>query len=151
MITRPLDLASKLQPAPRNFDWLFFVNVGVIGLFFSVFGSRFVLAPGLGVDFRLPSVEGAIANAKPPTHVINVINSGQILTNSGQQTMKDLAVWLRAQARTTPSPVLLVRASEGAHVSIIADITSAARRAGFDILFAMEEAKAATAADQKAR
>ena len=32
MITRPLDLASKLRPEPRNFDWLFFVNAGLLSL-----------------------------------------------------------------------------------------------------------------------
>jgi biopolymer transport protein ExbD len=150
MITRPLDLAAKLQPPPRNFDWLFFVNAGVLVLFFSIFGSRFVLAPGLEVDFRLPSVEGANENAKPPTHVINVINSGQILTNGGQQTMADLGKWLRDEARTTASPVLLVRANAGVHASVVADIVSAARRAGFRTLFAMEDAKGA-AAERKGR
>ena len=32
MITRPLDLASRLRPEPRSFDWLFYVNGGVIVL-----------------------------------------------------------------------------------------------------------------------
>ena len=54
MITRPLDLASKLRPEPRSLDALFYVNVGVLALFFTMLGSRFVLAPGLGVDFQLP-------------------------------------------------------------------------------------------------
>ena len=30
MITRPLDLASKMRPEPRNFDWLFYVNAGLL-------------------------------------------------------------------------------------------------------------------------
>jgi biopolymer transport protein ExbD len=30
MITRPLDLASKLRPEPRNFDFLFLINGGLI-------------------------------------------------------------------------------------------------------------------------
>src|SRR4051812_31791048 len=80
MITRPLDLGSKLRPPPLNFDWLFVANAGLLALFFMVFGSRFVLAPGLGVAFRLPTVAGANAAARPPTHVINVLESGQIFT-----------------------------------------------------------------------
>ena len=59
MITRPLDLAAKLRPEPRRFDALFYVNVGVLALFFLVFGSRFVLAPGLGLDFKLPEMPAA--------------------------------------------------------------------------------------------
>jgi biopolymer transport protein ExbD len=142
MITRPLDLASRMRPEPRNLDWLFFVNAVVLVLFFSIFGSRFVLAPGLGVDFRLPTVIGANANAKAPTHVISVINSGQILTSAGRQTLDELAEWLKAEAKVTSSPVLLIRASAGVRMSVQADITSAARQAGFETLFAMEEANA---------
>ena len=32
MITRPLDIAAKLRPEPRNFDFLFFVNGGLLVL-----------------------------------------------------------------------------------------------------------------------
>ena len=67
MITRPLDLASKLRPPPRNLDMLFLVNGGLLVLFFMLFGSRFVLSPGLGVDFRLPVMAGALANATATT------------------------------------------------------------------------------------
>ena len=62
MLTRPLELASRLRPAPRGLAWPFLVNAGLLVLFFSLFGSRFVLAPGLGVDFRLPTVAGANAH-----------------------------------------------------------------------------------------
>jgi hypothetical protein len=59
MITRPLDLAGKLRPGPRNFDFVFLVNGGLIALFFTLFGSPYVLAPGLGVDFVMPEMSGA--------------------------------------------------------------------------------------------
>src|SRR5438445_572221 len=125
MITRPLDLASKLRPEPRNFDWLFVANAGLLVMFFSLFGSRFVLAPGLGVAFRLPTVTGANAAARPPTHVINVLDSGQIFTADGPQKLEALGGWLRAQARSTPAPLLLIRADRRVPASIITDIASA--------------------------
>ena len=56
MITRPLDLASKLRTEQRSLDALFWVNVGILVLFFTLFGSRFVLAAGLGVNFSLPEM-----------------------------------------------------------------------------------------------
>ena len=34
MITRPLDLASQLQPAPRLMDGVFYANVVLLGLFY---------------------------------------------------------------------------------------------------------------------
>ena len=83
MITRPLDLASRLRSPPPSFDALFYVNVGLLGMFFMLFGSPFVLAPGLGVDFRLPAAAGANANARTPTHVISVLATGQIFTAHG--------------------------------------------------------------------
>jgi biopolymer transport protein ExbD len=139
MITRPLDLASKLRPEPRNFDWLFFVNAGLLVLFFSLFGSRFVLAPGLGIDFRLPTVAGATAGARAPTHVISVINSGQIFTSDGLRKLGDLRNWLAQNAKNTRSPLLLVRGSSGVPMSVLADIANAATATGYEVLWAASE------------
>ena len=139
MITRPLDLASKLRPPPRNLDALFFVNAGLIVLFFSLFGSQFVLAPGVGVDFRLPKVAGATASARPSTHSIFVLKNGQILTPNGNEKLDGLARWLGSEAKKTRAPLLLVRMSEGAPMSMFADIVSVAQQAGFEVVMAADE------------
>lgn len=136
MITRPLDLASKMRPEPRNFDWLFYVNAGLLVLFFSLFGSRFVLAPGLGVDFRLPVVAGANANAKPPTQVITILGPQLMLTTSGSRRIDTLETWLREQPQTSKSPLLLVRGGVDLPVGVLAEISSAANRAGYEVLIA---------------
>ena len=140
MITRPLELASRLRPEPRNFDALFYLNVGVLVLFFLVFGSRFVLAPGLGVDFQLPVMPGALAGAVTTTSTISVKNSGQILAD-GLLSMAQLREWLKAEARQNKRPSLLVRMSAGVPVSVQNEIVSAAREAGFgsNITLAAEE------------
>jgi biopolymer transport protein ExbD len=142
MITRPLDLSSRLQPAPRSLDWLFFVNAGMLVMFFALFGSRFVLAPGLGLDFRLPTVAGANASARPATHVIDVINSGQIFTQDGLRKMSELRGWLADQAARTESPLLLVRADVSVPTAVLADVVSAARSAGFEMIWAVGEPSA---------
>lgn len=139
MLTRPLDLASKLRDAPRNFDWLFVANAGLLILFFSLFGSRFVLAPGLGVDFRLPKVGGANLNARPPTHTISVINSGLIFTGDGARKLEELGPWLLREGKGTRAPLLLVRGSAAVPISVVADIADAAYRAGFEVLLAAED------------
>lgn len=136
MIARPLDLASRLRPEPRNFDSLFFVNAGMLVLFFSLFGSRFVLAPGYGVDFRLPAVAGANASARRPTHVISVLSSGQIFTDDGIRTIPELEKWLTEHAREMKDPVLLVRGDADVRASVVAAIGSAAKSAGFETLWA---------------
>jgi biopolymer transport protein ExbD len=140
MITRPLDLSSKLRPEPRNFDWMFFVNAGAIVLFFAVFGSRFVLAPGIGLNFRLPAAIGAEAGARRTTHVIDVSSAGNILTEDGQRTMAELKEWLRVQAMATKSPVLLVRADTNVvPLAVLMEIHSAAAPLGFEVQLAAEE------------
>ena len=140
MITRPLDLASKLRPEPRNFDALFYVNVGALALFFLVFGSRFVLAPGLGVDFELPKLPGAVSNAVTTTSTISVKNSGQIFAD-GLLSLPQLREWLKTEAKKNKHPSLLVRMSAGVPVSVQNEIVSAAREAGFgsNITLAAEE------------
>jgi hypothetical protein len=117
MIVRPLDLASQLRPEPRDFDTLFYVNVGLLVLFFTLFGSRFVLAPGLGLNFQVPQV--------------SVLRTGQIFTDDGLFSMAQLQDWLQAQAKQYRRPSLLIRASSGAPVSSLTEISNLAFKAGF--------------------
>lgn len=141
MITRPLDLASRLSPGPRSFDFLFYVNAGLLALFFALFGSRFVLAPGLGVDFRLPQAAGARAGATGTTCYISVLRSGQILTDSGLVSIAALPDWLKARAQKDQRPVLLIRPSDSVPLADIARICSLAVTAGFvQTQVALEEA-----------
>jgi biopolymer transport protein ExbD len=131
MITRPLDLAHRLRREPRSFDWLFFVNAAAIVLFFSVYGSPFVLAPGLALDFRLPTVAGAEAAAVAPTSFVRVTDSGQIFAGDGVRTLEQLPEWLRAEAKRTSRPVLLVIASDEVRIAFLTEIANAAGQAGF--------------------
>jgi biopolymer transport protein ExbD len=130
MITKPLDLASRLRPEPRNFDWLFYVNAGLIGLFFALFGSSFVLAPGMSLEFRLPQASGATASAASPTSVVSVTDSGQIFAD-GLRTLDQLSDWLKKEAAKSREPVLVVRASREVRVSLLAEIANTASAAGF--------------------
>ncbi len=139
MITRPLDLAARLRPEPRSFDALFFVNVGLIVLLFTLHGSQFVLGPGVGVDFRLPEMAGARAGARATTHYVRVVNAGQIFAGDGLRDLPQLKVWLADQARTVREPSLQIQASEGVPMSIVTDIVSAAHEAGFTTHLAAAE------------
>lgn len=139
MITRPLDLASKLRDKPRTFDFLFFVNGGLIVLFFSLFGSRFVLAPGLGVEFQIPTMAGASAGAVTTDRFISVLPTGQIFAD-GLMNISQLSEWMKSEAKRLKSPSLLIRASSGVPISQLTDIVSIARKAGFTrIVWGAEE------------
>jgi biopolymer transport protein ExbD len=140
MIARPLDLAAKLRPPPASTGTLHFVNVGLLGLYFALFGSRFVLAPGLGVDFQLPQLSGAQAGAVQTSDVISVLRSGQIFTSdSGLVDINQLNEWLKVKVTRQPHPILLVRASSGVPLSEIIEIEGAARSAGFRVLLGAED------------
>ena len=135
MITRPLDLAAHLRVPPRGFDFLFYVNAGLLVLFFTLFGSRFVLAPGLGVDFQVPEMAGATAGAQPTTHRITVRRTGQIFADDGLVSLKQLGLWLERQKATTSQPSLLILASSGVRNDELAEIVTVARRAGFAVVW----------------
>jgi biopolymer transport protein ExbD len=137
MITRPLDLSSHLRPPPRSFEFLFYVNVGVLVLFFFLFGSRFVLAPGLGVDFRLPEFVGGLTSRGSTTsHQITVLGSGQIFADDGIVSTVQLGQWLQRQKLTTQHPSLLVLASASVSSDKLTEIFGIARSAGFGVVWA---------------
>jgi biopolymer transport protein ExbD len=135
MITRPLDLASRPRRMPRNFDAFYFINAGLLVLFFFLFGSRFVLAPGLGVrlkgGFALPTMKGAQASAVATNVFISVPRSGVALVDEGVITYTQLGGWLQARAKEHKAPVLLIRADGSVPMQDIADIEARATAAGF--------------------
>jgi biopolymer transport protein ExbD len=138
MITRPLDLASKLRPEPRSFDFLFLVNGGLIVLFFMLFGSRFVLAPALGVDFQLPQASGA-GMGRQATDYISVERDGLIfVADRGRVNLAQLRDWLKERAKLTKLPTLLVRGDAEVRESVVMDISMAANESGFKVFWAAE-------------
>ncbi len=140
MIARPLDLASRLRLPPRSLDAYFYISAGLVILNFFVLGSRFVLAPGLGVDFRLPPVAGAKPADLPATHHISVSAAGLIFADEGNITIDRLGTWLRDEARKTRDPALLVRADARVSSLTVVNIAHVAKEAGFRVEFAVDEA-----------
>jgi len=103
-----------------------------------------VLAPGLGVDFRMPELVGARAGAATTQRVISVLPSGQIFAD-GLLNKPQLRLWLKAEAAKLKAPSLLVRASAGVPLSELADIISIAHEAGFvRVVVGAEEPAAGT-------
>jgi biopolymer transport protein ExbD len=149
MITHPLDLAARLQPPPRNFDGLFLVNGALIMLFFVLFGSRFVLAPGLGVDFRLPEMAGADAGAAQTAVVISLRHSDMVLVDDGMLDYTQLRGWLEQRARREKGLALLVKADRHVRLEDLSIIAEMAAEAGFTggVQWAMEPGRANTPDD----
>jgi biopolymer transport protein ExbD len=148
MITRPLDLASRVRPLPQNFDAFYFINAALLVLFFILFGSRFVLAPGLGVGladgFKLSEMPGAKAGATITNVVISVPRPGVALVDDGMISFARLDGWLRARAKEYKTPVLLIRADRSVPMQDFAHLAAMAKAAGFVyVQFAFDEPAAA--------
>lgn len=148
MITRPLDLASRLRPPSRGLDALFYVNVAALAVFFLIFGSRFVLAPGLAVDFSLPSADAA-ATARLVTDVVVAVPASNMAVVEGAVVdFKGLGGWLKARSGAAESPDapkkrLLIQASGSLPARDLALLYALAADAGFGgVLLATHDGEA---------
>lgn len=154
MITRPLDLASKLRTPPRSMDPLFYVNVALLGLFFVLFGSRFVMSPGIELlrpEFGLPRSQGAGAMATNTTAVISVLGPNMVFTSEGRMSFSELAAWLPSQVARggEQESRLLVRADAQVPASDLLRLSDIASAAGFSgVHLALERERGATFSTQ---
>ena len=130
MITRPLDLAARLRPPPRNFDWVFLVVGGlIVQFFYLVFGSRFVLAPGPRIE--LPNASAQIESAGAPSVVVSYRRNNVILFEGGMYSLAELRKHLAGYAKSHPGTVMLVRADRQVSVQDFFDLCDMAREVGF--------------------
>lgn len=149
MITRPLDLVSRLSPPPRDLDVFAWVNVGLIALFFGLLGSQFVLAPGLPIGVAadsaldLPRMDGAVNAAGPASVVVSYRRDNVILFEGGKYTLAELRAPMEDYARLHPGAVLLVRADRQVSMQAFLDLCEMARQAGFANVLAAAEQPAA--------
>jgi biopolymer transport protein ExbD len=141
MISRPFDLAARLAPPPRRMEYVFFINVALLAVFFGYFGAPYILAPGLRVDV-LPVAAGARAGAGATTEHVTVRASGLIVTTDGIKTPQQLEDWLRRRpaGRGGLKPSLLLLTDGEVPMNAISGIISAATRAGFNtVVIAAED------------
>ncbi len=144
MITRPLGLESRLSAPPRDLDLFFWVNIGAVALFFTLLGSRFVLAPGQLVQvgqgngrIELPQSGSAVPAAA--SVVVSCPRDDMVLFEGGIYTLRDLRVPMEAYTKKHPGAALLVRVDKQVSMQGFLDLCDLARAAGFSqVLVAAE-------------
>ena len=140
MITRPLELASKLSARPRDFDVMFWVNAAVVMLFFSLLGSKFVLASG-----ELVQVMELPKNSSPTQSAASVVVSYQrdnmVLFEGGIFPLDDLRPRMEQYVKEHPGAVMLVRYDKAVSMQGFMDLCDLARKAGFANVLVATEAK----------
>jgi biopolymer transport protein ExbD len=113
-------------------DALFYVNVGALALFFAIFGSRFVLSPGLAIDFSLPSSLAEGTSTRITDLVIAVPASDMAVVNGAVLDFKALDTWLGKQGAEGDGPKrLLMQVSASLPARDLASLYSMAAKAGF--------------------
>lgn len=145
MITRPLELESRLSPPPRDLDFVAWVNAAVIVLFFSLLGSRFVLPPGMPVGVGdqgglvLPQGGGTGEGTGGASVVVSYRRDNVILFEGGMYSLADLRKQMAGYVRNHPGAVMLVRADRQVSMQAFLDLCNMAKSVGFaNVLVAAE-------------
>lgn len=142
MITQPLELQSRLSAPPRDMDMLFWANVGAVLLFFSLLGSRFVLAPGLPVQVGksvLDLPHSASSSQVAADVVVSYRRDNMVMFEGGIFALGDLRTRFEQYARDHPGSVMLVRYDKAVSMQGFVDLCDMARAAGFaGVLLAAE-------------
>ncbi len=126
MITRPLDLESRLSPPPRDLGFVAWVNVGLIVLFFGLLGSRFVLATGVpvGTDALTTGVPG-------PNVVVSYRGPNVILFEDGIYNMADLRRQMERYIKAHPGAVVLLQMDGQAPLQAFVDLSRLVKELGY--------------------
>jgi biopolymer transport protein ExbD len=148
MITRPFNFASHLRRFRRGLDLVPFLDVCVIVVFFGLFGSRFILAPGVAIDLQLPESGTAAGDVLPTSRVVTVgeVDGGEMLIFEGR--IFDLPKFERFLAERSGSytgEVLLVRMDRDVSMSLLVRVMEVAKQAGFEQVLLAAESEAAAA------
>lgn len=145
MITRPLELESRLSPPPRDLDFVAWVNVAVIVLFFSLLGSRFVLAPGISIGVGdpggivLPQGGETAESTGAASVVVSYRRDNVILFEGGMYSLADLQKQMEEYVRKHPGAVMLVRADRQVSLQAALELVEMAKSIGFaNVVLAME-------------
>lgn len=133
MITQPLELQSRLSAPPRDLDMLFWANVGAVLLFFSLLGSRFVLAPGLPVQVgsALELPRSASSAQGMASVVVSYRRDNMVVFEDGIFALGELRPRFEQYAKDHPGSVMLVRYDKAVSMQGFVDLCDMARVAGF--------------------
>ncbi len=136
MITQPFEFEKHLRPAPRSFDVFFYVNVGVLALFLSLFTTKFVLAPG--VPISVPELGDANKNAQVTGLVVNLQRDNLILFEGGRYSMDGFKQRLGEVIAAKGTTRLLLRVDKQTSAQALVTFTSIATASGCDVQIAAE-------------
>lgn len=132
MKARPFNFEAQLQPKSRRLDPVPFIDACLIVIFFSLFGSTYVFAPG--VTLNLPTSRTATLDALPVYEVLTVgeiEGSERILYDGRIFNLETFEKSLIGSESDRGGVTLLVRMDEEVSVRTLSEVCDIARGAGF--------------------
>ncbi len=132
MKARPFDFEAHLHTKSRRLDVVPFIDVCLIAIFFSLFGSSYVFAPG--ITLNLPVSRTAAVDALPIYEVLTVgeiEGSERILFAGRIFNLETFEKGLLSGREERGETTLLVRIDESVSVGTLTKVCDIARASGF--------------------
>lgn len=131
LLTRPFDLASRIEAPRFRVDAIAFADIGLIALFALFLSQPFLFSPG--VPIRLPVFEDPEVVVGVRSDAVATVWKGKIVTPLGSYPLDRLEAALGdlALESSVPSPTLLLLVDRGTALDELARIYESAREAGF--------------------
>ncbi len=127
-----LDL-EKEAPSPARLSFWPFVDLCVIALFFFLFGSKFIVAPGVEIELpRLDKVQIAIANEYDVLTVSERGGEEMVIFRGMVLNMETFRKQLGQLGVDREGYTLLVRSDEGVSMQTLVSLSEIAGAAGYD-------------------
>ncbi len=129
--SRPLQLERELSAPDRGLDVAPLIDILVIALFFSLLGSRFILAPGVQID--LPSVSATSISNVPTAAVLTIRSDNMLLFEGSIHTVGSFEAAMRTYFadKGLSDAVLLVKPNKDVSMQTFLYVCEIARNAGF--------------------
>lgn len=132
MKARPFDFEAHLHAKSRRLDVVPFIDACLIVIFFSLFGSSYVFAPGITIN--LPESRTAALDALPVYEVLTVgeiEGSERILFDGRIYSLETFEQGLLSAGPDRGETTLLIRMDQAVSVRTLSRVCDIARAAGF--------------------
>lgn len=132
LLTRPLDLASRLEAPRFRVDAVAFADIGLIALLTLFLSQSFLFSPG--VSIALPQVGDEQSVVGVRAEAVATVWKGKIITVLGSYPLDrmDTAMNQLMEKTQVSDPDLLLLVDRSTAVDELTRIYESAQRAGFD-------------------
>lgn len=119
-------------PTPAKLSFWPFVDLCAIGLFFALFGSKFIIAPGIGVELPRLESEGITMAENYEVLTVNEVEGKEMIMFQGTVLNLDsMRRLLNAREEVQEGVTLLVRSDAAVSMKTLVSLSEIATEAGY--------------------